>query len=100
MGIYESVEAEQQAEGSNMETFNPMGDTFYAPLSVVQELNGTPGYVELGSYYFDSVDSTSELQQAFDAEIADGDKYELAMDYSDFETIADAVLVIEGLIGV
>ncbi|RJP26646.1 MAG: ABC transporter permease [Actinobacteria bacterium] len=92
VGIYESVEAEQQAEGSNTETFNPMGDTFYAPLSVVQELNSTPGYVELGSYYFDSVDSTGALQQAFDAEIADGDTYELATDYSDYEAIADPLL--------
>jgi putative ABC transport system permease protein len=92
VGIYESVEAEQQSEGSNMETFNPMGDTFYAPLSVVQELNNTPGYVELGSYYFDSVDSTDALQEVFATNIADGDKYELATDYSDFETIADPLL--------
>jgi putative ABC transport system permease protein len=92
LGIYETVETEQQAEGSDMETFNPMGNTFYAPLSVVQTLNGTPGYVGLGSYYFDSVDSTDALQQAFYANIADGDTYELATDYSDFETIADPLL--------
>jgi putative ABC transport system permease protein len=91
IGIYETVETEQ-SESSDMETFNPMGDTFYAPLSVVQTLNGTPGYVELGSYYFDSVDSTGTLQQAFDANIADGEIYELATDYSDFETIADPLL--------
>ncbi len=91
IGIYETVEAEQ-GESSDMETFNPMGDTFFAPLSVVQTLNGTPGYVDLGSYYFDSVDSTDELQQAFDAGIADGDVYELATDYSDFESIADPLL--------
>jgi putative ABC transport system permease protein len=91
IGIYETVEAEQ-SESSDMETFNPMGDTFYAPLSVVQTLNGTPGCVDLGSYYFDSVDSTDELQQAFEASIADGDIYELATDYSDFETIADPLL--------
>jgi putative ABC transport system permease protein len=92
VGIYESMEAEQQSEGGNTETFNPMGDTFYAPLSVVQTLNDTPGYVDLGSYYFDNVDSTSALQQAFDTNIADGDKYELATDYSDYEAIADPLL--------
>ncbi|NPV58767.1 MAG: ABC transporter permease [Actinobacteria bacterium] len=92
IGIYRSVEAQEQESGSNTETFNPMGDTFYAPLSVVQELNGTPGYVELGSYYFDSVDSTGKLQEAFETEIADGDKYELATDYSDYESIADPLL--------
>jgi len=92
VGIYETVETEQQSEGGDMETFNPMGNTFFAPLSVVQTLNGTPGYVELGSYYFDNVDSTEELQQAFDAEIADGDMYELATDYADFEAISDPLL--------
>ena len=91
VGIYETVEAEQEAEG-DMETFNPMGNTFYAPLSVVQTLNGTPGYVELGSYYFDNVDSTDALQQEFDENIADGGRYELATDYSDFETISDPLL--------
>jgi len=92
VGIYETVQAEQEGEGSNAETFNPMGSIFYAPLSVVQELNGTPGYMELGSYYFDNVDSTDALQQAFAADYADGDTYELATDYSDYETIADPLL--------
>ncbi|MEW6553812.1 MAG: ABC transporter permease [Actinomycetota bacterium] len=92
IGIYETVEAEEQSEGSSAETFNPMGDTFYAPLSVVQALNNTLGYVELGSYYFDSVDSTDELQQAFAATYAGGGNYELATDYSDFESIADPLL--------
>ncbi len=92
IGIYETVQAEQEAEGADTETFNPMGDTFYAPLSVVQKLNNTEGYVELGSYYFDSVDSTGALQQVFDSEYADGDRYELATDYSDYETIADPLL--------
>lgn len=91
IGIYETVETEQ-GESGGMETFNPMGDTFYAPLSVVQTLNNTPGYVELGSYYFDSVDSTDELQQAFEEGFSDGGTYELATDYSDFESIADPLL--------
>jgi len=91
IGIYRTVESEQ-GENSGMETFNPMGDTFYAPLSVVQKLNGTEGYVDLGSYYFDSVDSTEELKAAFDADYADGDTYELVTDYSDFEAIADPLL--------
>jgi ABC-type antimicrobial peptide transport system permease subunit len=87
IGVYRTVQAEQQGEG---ETFNPAGSTFYSPLSVVQKLNNTPGYVELGSYYFDSVDSTERLQQAFNAEIgADNDKYEFATDYSDYEKIAE-----------
>ena len=89
VGIYETVQAEQQEGGSNTETFNPMGEVFYAPLSVVQELNNTPGYVSLGSYYFDNVDSTGKLQQYFETEVADGDKYELATDLADFETISD-----------
>ena len=92
IGIYETVETEEESAAGSMETFNPMGDTFYAPLSVVQALNGTPGYVQLGSYYFDSVDNTDALQQAFDTEIADGDTYELVTDYSDFESIADPLL--------
>jgi len=92
VGIYETVQAEQDSGGSNAETFNPMGDTFYAPLSVVQELNNTEGYVDLGSYYFDSVDSTDALQQDFAADYADGDMYELATDYSDYEAIADPLL--------
>jgi len=91
VGIYETVQTEQ-SENSDMETFNPMGDTFYAPLSVVQQLNDTEGYVDLGSYYFDSVDSTDELQQVFAANFADADTYELVTDYSDFETIADPLL--------
>ncbi len=92
VGIYETVEAEQQGEGGDVETFNPMGNKFYAPLSVVQELNNTPGYVELGSYYFDNVDSTDSMQQAFAADTEGSDKYELATDYSDFEAIADPLL--------
>jgi putative ABC transport system permease protein len=89
VGIYETVQAEQSDQAGNAQTFNPAGNTFYAPLSVVQKLNNTPGYVSLGSYYFDNVDSTPALQEAFDSEIADGDRYELATDRSDFEAISD-----------
>jgi len=92
VGIYETVEVAQQSQGGSPETFNPAGNKFFAPLSVVQTLNNTPGYVELGSYYFDNVDSTSALQQAFDAEMAGDGKYELATDYTDFETISDPLL--------
>ncbi|MDY6796065.1 MAG: ABC transporter permease, partial [Actinomycetota bacterium] len=89
VGIYETVEVEGEAESGDMETFNPMGDTFFAPLSVVQELNGTEGYVELGSYYFDNVDSTAALQEAFAGGYADGEKYEFVTDYTQYETISD-----------
>jgi len=92
IGIYRTVQAEEQEGSTDGETFNPMGDTFYAPLSVVQKLNGTPGYVELGSYYFDSVDSTGRLQEAFEAIAPDLEKYELATDYSDYQAIADPLL--------
>lgn len=92
VGIYETVVAEEQAEAGGLASFNPAGNKFFAPLSVVQELNNTPGYVELGSYYFDSVDSTDDLQQAFNAEIADGDRYELATDYADYQAISDPLL--------
>ena len=92
IGIYRTVEAEEQEGNVDAETFNPMGDTFYAPLSVVQKLNGTPGYVELGSYYFDSVDSTGKLQEFFEETVGGEDKYELATDYSDYESIADPLL--------
>jgi len=92
VGIYETVVAEEQAEAGGLASFNPAGNKFFAPLSVVQELNNTPGYVELGSYYFDSVDSTDDLQQAFNAERADGDRYELATDYADYQAISDPLL--------
>jgi hypothetical protein len=86
IGIYETVQAEQQTGGQ--QTFNPAGSTFYAPLSIVQELNATPGYVELGSYYFDSEDSVSSLQQVFDNGF-DSAKYEFATDVDSFQTISD-----------
>jgi len=96
IGIYETVEAEDQGKssGSSQEQgFNPVGSTFYAPVSVVQKLNGTPGYLSLGSYYFSSVDDTEELQAAFKQEAgSDSEKYELATDLSDYETIADPLL--------
>ncbi|MDY6794500.1 MAG: ABC transporter permease, partial [Actinomycetota bacterium] len=89
VGIYETVEAEEQAEAGGFASFNPAGNKFFAPLSVVQELNGTPGYVELGSYYFDNVDSTAALQEAFAGGYADGEKYEFVTDYTQYETISD-----------
>lgn len=92
-GIYETVEAESEGGGQNPQTFNPAGNKFYAPLSVVQKLNGTPGYVELGYYYLDSADSSQALKEDFQELVYEGmesgDKYELATDYSDFESISD-----------
>jgi ABC-type lipoprotein release transport system permease subunit len=87
IGIYETLEAERDS-GSVLD-YNPAGNKLFAPLSVVQELNGTPGYVELGSYYFDNVDSTAALQEAFSDEIADGNRYELITDYADYEKISE-----------
>ncbi len=91
IGIYETVQAEQDQQGPG-ETFNPAGNRLYAPLSVVQKLNATPGYVELGSYYFDSEDSVASMQQVFDNELADGDKLQFATDSSSFETISDPLM--------
>jgi len=87
IGIYETIEAERDS-GSILD-YNPAGNKLFAPLSVVQELNGTPGYVELGSYYFDNVDSTAALQKAFGKDVADGNRYELITDYADYEKISE-----------
>ncbi|MDY6796427.1 MAG: ABC transporter permease [Actinomycetota bacterium] len=56
---------------------------------MVQELNGTPGYMELGSNNFDNVDSTAALQKAFWEEVADGSRYEFITDYADYEKISE-----------
>lgn len=96
IGIYETVEAEEQdqSSGSSEEQgFNPAGSMFYAPVSVVQKLNGTPGYLSLGSYYFSSVDDTDALEAAFNKEAgSDSEKYAFATDLSDYEAIADPLL--------
>jgi ABC-type antimicrobial peptide transport system permease subunit len=89
VGIYETVVAEEQAESGGLMSFNPAGNKFFTPLSIVQELNNTPGYVELGSYYFDNVDSTDALQASFESDYADGGRYELATDYTEYEAISD-----------
>lgn len=93
-GIYETVRAEsgQNAE-SGEAAFNPAGNAFYAPLSIVQKLNSTPGYVRLGSYYFGSVDDTDALEAAFKS--AGGDKegkYEFVTDLADYQEIADPLM--------
>ncbi|MDI6874511.1 ABC transporter permease [Candidatus Solincola sp.] len=92
-GIYETVEVEQEGETRDPLAFNPAGSKFYAPLSVVQALNNTPGYVELGCYYLDSADSSAAIQEAFQETVVNGteggDRYELATDYSDFKAISD-----------
>jgi ABC-type antimicrobial peptide transport system permease subunit len=92
VGIYETVEAERQSQTDSFASFNPAGNKFFAPLSVVQELNATPGYVELGSFYFDNVDSTEALQKTFEEEAANNDKYEFVTDFSDYEIISDPLL--------
>ncbi len=89
VGIYETIEAERQSQGGSFATFNPAGNKFFAPLSVVQALNDTPGYVELGSYYFDNVDHTDELQQAFKEITQGGEQYEFVTDIGDYEIISD-----------
>ena len=89
VGIYETVEAERQSQSGSFASFNPAGNKFFAPLSVVQVLNDTPGYVELGSYYFDNVDHTGELQQALLEEAGGDDQYEFVTDFSDYEIISD-----------
>ena len=89
VGIYETVEAERQSQQGSFSSFNPAGNKFFAPLSVVQVLNDTPGYVELGSYYFDNVDSTEALRASFTELGGGSDRYEFVTDQADFEIIAD-----------
>jgi len=93
IGIYETVQT-SSSSSSSQSNFNPAGNTFYAPLSVVQKLNATPGYVELGSYYFGSVDDTSALKAAYkkDATGTSSSKFELATDLSEYKAIADPLL--------
>jgi len=89
VGIYETVEAERQSQSGSFATFNPAGNKFFAPLSVVQALNKTPGYVELGSYYFDNVDHATELQEAFLEQTEGSEQYEFVTDFGDYEIISD-----------
>ena len=94
IGIYETVEATQQGQGSSStQSFNPAGSTFYAPVSVVQKLNGTPGYLTLGSYYYESADNTAALTATFKKETAGtGGKDQFATDKADYLEIADPLL--------
>ncbi len=85
IGIYETKEAESS---QNLLGFNPFGNRFYAPLSVVQELNNTPGFVDDASYYFDNVDNTNALLAEFRA-ISGSDRYEMTTDLVDYQTLAD-----------
>jgi putative ABC transport system permease protein len=89
VGIYETVVAEEQSEAGGFTSFNPAGNKFFAPLSVVQDLNNTPGYVELGSYYFENVDFTAQLQETFTEDYADEDRYEFVTDFTEYEVISD-----------
>jgi putative ABC transport system permease protein len=95
VGIYETVQAEQQDQGNSSGTanFNPAGNAFYAPISVVQKLNATPGYLSLGSYYFGSVDDTPALNAAFKAStVGSGGRYQFATDLTDYQAIADPLV--------
>ena len=100
IGIYETVQAQQSSQNNTsssgvpgLSNLNPAGNEFYAPLSVVQKLNNTPGYVGLGSYYFDSVDNTAKLKVSFKKDaVGTGGKYELATDLTDYQAIADPLL--------
>jgi putative ABC transport system permease protein len=92
VGVYETVEAERQSQTGGFASFNPAGNKFFAPLSVVQVLNDTPGYIELGSYYFDNVDHTDALQQSFQEMSGGDDQYEFVTDFTDYEIISDPLL--------
>src|SRR5450759_199617 len=94
IGIYQTVQAQQQSQGSSPgQGFNPAGNEFYAPVSVVQKLNATPGYLSLGSYYFDSVDNTPVLKVTFKKDaVGTGNKFELATDLTDYQAIADPLV--------
>jgi ABC-type antimicrobial peptide transport system permease subunit len=98
IGIYETVEAQSgssssSSSSSSAQNFNPAGSEFYAPLSVVQKLNATPGYVQLGSYYYGSVDDTAALKVTFKKDtVGTSSKYQFATDLSDYQTIADPLL--------
>ncbi len=85
IGIYETREAERE---SGPLGFNPFGNTFYAPLSLVQDLNNTPGYVDSASYYFDNVDSTKSLL-AFFSSLEGSERCEITTDYADYQALAD-----------
>lgn len=93
IGIYQTQEAQRSdSSGSSQAMTNPRGSTFYAPLSVVQKLNATPGYVSTGSYYFDSVKHTDEVTAAFTNQVGDGSSYALTTDLSSYQSIADPLI--------
>ncbi len=85
IGIYETLQAERE---SGPLGFNPFGNTFYAPLSLVQELNNTRGFVDSASYYFDNVDSTGALIAGFDS-LEGSERCEITTDYADYQALAD-----------
>ena len=93
IGIYETQQAERRRE--SILDYNPAGNKLFAPLPIVQELSGMPGYVELGSYYFDSVESTAALQEAFAREIAQGNRYEFVTDDADYRKISEPLQKVE-----
>ncbi len=98
IGIYQTVQSESQSKSSSSSSssqanFNPAGNEFYTPLSIVQKLNNTAGYVTLGSYYFDSVDNTAAVKAAFKKDASGTtSKYQLSTDLADYSAIADPLL--------
>ncbi|MEJ5186679.1 MAG: ABC transporter permease, partial [Candidatus Geothermincolales bacterium] len=107
VGIYETVEAEQEEGGGSPASFNPAGNKVFVPLSVAQALNDTPGYVELGAYYLESADQVSRFQEEI-REWLEGqglsDRYELATDVAEYHRIADPLQKVKrstaiGLVG-
>jgi putative ABC transport system permease protein len=61
---------------------------------VVQKLNATPGYVSLGSYYFDNESDASAAQQAFDPGSVSINntstaKFQFMTDQADYQAISD-----------
>ena len=98
IGIYQTVQSESQSKSSSSSSssqanFNPAGNEFYAPLSIVQKLNNTTGYVTLGSYYFDSVDNTAAVKATFKKDASGTtSKYQLSTDLADYSSIADPLL--------
>jgi len=86
VGIYEAKEAERTT--NPLGNFNPSGNRFYAPLSLVQKLNNTPDYVDTASYYFDTVDHSNALLTFFRG-ISGSDKLEMYTNIADYQTLAD-----------
>ncbi len=94
IGIYETIQTQQTQQQNQNQTFNPAGNEFFAPLPIVQKLNATPGYVTLGSYYFDNESNANAAQQAFDPDpvsisSTSTNRFEFVTDQADYQAISD-----------